>query len=353
MTANALRNAPQRAAFTAPQKAALVIAALGPDAAKPIMEQVGDKHMRAFAEALAHLRDIPKEDLLAVVSEFVARLGARDGLMKGGFEEARNLIAHFQDEEHATKLLDDVDAPGGRTVWQKLEDVDPKAFAAWLDAQDPQAVTVVLSRLDADKASTTLGLLAPDMARTVLIRLTKPVNVRREALRVLEETIEREFLAPMRKKANLSDSSELVGSMLNNLPEEKRAAMLEILAKETPEILDSVKAYILTFKDIPARVPPNAVAKVVREVEVDVFLKAAKYGKQNAPEAVEYIFKNISQRMGQQYEEQIAALKGVTLAEAEAAQAEIMTAVRRLVAAGEFQLVKLEKPGAEAEEVYV
>ena len=128
--------------------------------------------------------------------------------------------------------------------------------------------------------------------------------------------------------------------------------MLEFIAAESPEVLNDVKAFILTFKDIPERVPANAIAKVVREVEVDVFLKAAKYGKQNAPEAVEFIFKNISQRMGQQYEEQMGEMKPFTLAEAEAAQAQIMTALRRLVAAGEFELNKIDT-GEVDEEVYV
>lgn len=353
MSSNALQKSSPRAGFTAPQKAALIIAALGPEVAKPIMDQVGDKNLRTFADALAHLQNIPRHDLLAVISEFVAHLGANDGMMQGGFGPTRDLISHFKGEDDATKLLDDVNPPGGRTVWQKLESIDVRKFAGWLDTQDPQAVVVVLSRLDADKASTTLGLLSPELAKTALIRLTKPVNVRREALRVLEDSIERDFLAPMRKAASASDPGELIGLMLNNLSEEKRAAMLEVLAKETPEILESVKAYILTFKDIPSRVPPNAVSKVIREVEVETFLKAAKYGRQNAPEAVEYIFKNISQRMGQQYEEQIAALKQVTLADAESAQAEIMIAVRRLAAAGEFQLIKIEKEGVKEEEVYV
>lgn len=341
-----------RDGFTAPQKAALVLAALGPEAAKPLIEKVSDRHLQAFAEAYAHLRNIPRQELLSVVSEFVARLTAADNQLAGGFEEARALIAQVKGPEDTTRLLDEVIAPGGRSVWQKLERVDPKTFAAWLSGQHPQAVAVIMTRLDPDLASTVLGFLDPELARQTVVRLARPMPVRREALRVLEEAVERDFLAPMRAAAKASRPGQTIGALLNNLSDEKREAMLQFIAAESPEVLDDVKAFILTFKDLPERVPANAIAKVVREVEVDVFLRAAKYGKQNAPEAVEFIFKNISQRMGQQYEEQMGEMKPFTVVEAEAAQAQVMTALRRLVAAGEIELNKLATAEAE-QEVYV
>ena len=51
--------------------------------------------------------------------------------------------------------------------------------------------------------------------------------------------------------------------------------------------------------------------------------------------------------MKQQYEEQMAALKQVTLADAEAAQALFMSTVRKLVASGEITLVKVDTGEAE------
>jgi len=338
--------------FTPQQKAALVVAALGPEAAKPIMEKIGDKHLRAFAQAYAELRNVPKEDLLAVIAEFVGEIGGGDDGFQGGFEGARALISQIKTPEDTTRLLDDIDAPGARTVWQKLEKANDQNFAGWLADQHPQTVSVVLSRLDSDKASAILALLPPELSKQCVMRLARPMQVRREALRVLEEAIERDFLSPARRASKAARPGEAIGAMLNNMPEEKRAAMLAFIQAETPDVYEDVRAFILTFKDIPERVPANAIAKIVREVDVDVFLKAAKYGRQNAPAAVEFIFKNISQRMGQQYEEQMAAMKQYTLVEAEAAQAQIMSAVRRLVSKGEFELNRIAKEGGE-EEVYV
>ncbi|MBI1366986.1 MAG: hypothetical protein GC153_13645 [Alphaproteobacteria bacterium] len=339
--------------LTAPQKAALVIAALGPEAAGPIMEKVGDKHLKAFAEAYARLQDVPRSQLILVAREFVSRIGKSDDTIKGGFEDARALIAKIKGEEDAAKLLEDIDAPDGRSVFNKLDKVDDKAIAEYLESQHPQTVAVILSRMNSDKASSVLSVLKKEVAEDAIMRLSKGVSVRREALRVLEETIDREFLAPARNASKAKKPGLAIGGLMNNLSPDKREAFLKFIEEKTPDIVEDVKSCILTFEDIPARVPPNAIPLVVRQMDADAFLKAMKYGRKNAPESVEFIFKNISQRMKQQYEEQMDALKQVTLADAEAAQALFMSTVRQLVAEGEFQLVKPADPEQEEEVAYI
>ena len=336
--------APARAGFTAPQKAALIIAALGPEAAGPIIERIGDKHLKAFAEAYARLQNVGRKDLTAIVAEFLTNVsgGERGDGLKGGFAEARSLVSHFKGEESATKLLDSIDAPGGRTVWQKLAAVEDQALADYLAAKSPQTIAVVMARMDLDKASNILALLPDDAAQNVISRLTKPAPVRPEALHALAAAIESELLAPLRKAAKSGGPGEKIGAMLNNMSEEKRESFLQFIASKAPDLIDDVKSAILTFKDIPARLPAKAVTQVTREVDVQTVLKAAKYGRKNAPETVEFLFANISQRLVQQYEEQMKEMKPVTVADAEAAQGQIMIAIRKLVAEGAFELNKIE-----------
>jgi flagellar motor switch protein FliG len=356
MSADAIRRLPpphdERRGFTAPQKAALIIAALGPEAAGPIIERVGDKHLKAFAEAYARLQKIPRKDLMAVVAEFVSHFGEEGEDLKGGMEEARELLTRFKGPETTTKILDDVTAPGGRTVWQKLESVADEAIAGYLAQQHPQTVAVILSRLATDKASSVLGQLKPELAQQVLIRLAKPMAIRREALKVLADTVDREFLAPARAAAKAKRPGLAIGAMMNNLAAETRDNLLQFIETQTPDIIEDVKSCILTFQDLATRLPPNAANLAVRETDADAFLKAMKYGKQNAPETVEFIFKNISQRMKQQYEEQMEALKQVTVADAEASQALFMSTVRRLIASGEITLNKIET-GEEEQVAYI
>lgn len=327
--------------LTTAQKAALIIAALGPESAGPIIERIEDKHLRAFARAYAHLQTVPKSALKTVVEEFVGRLSKDDNEIRGGFDETRELLGQFIGSDDIIRLMDDINVPGGQTVWEKLDRATDEALAAYLETQNSQLVAVVLSKINTEKASRVLDIIDDAIAEKVIIRLAKPMQIKREVLRVLSDTIERDFLMPLRDSSKGRNPGAMIGAMMNNVMSEKRDKLLAYITANAPDILGDVRKSMLTFPDLAARVPSNAISMVIKGIDTDVFLQAAKYGRRNAPESVEFIFKNISQRMAQQYEEQIEKLKTISVKDAEAAQAAFMTAVRKLVASGEIELIEL------------
>ena len=335
------QRAPGVPTLTAPQKAALVITALGPEAAGPIIERIEDKHMRAFARAYAHLQTVPKATLQNVVAEFLGQFSKDDDEIKGGYEETRELLSQFVTSDKIIHLMEDIDEPGGDSIWTKLERAPDNEFAEYLSKQNTQVVAVVLSKINTEKASTILDLLEVEVAQQVIIRLSRPLNIQREALAILSDTIEREFLSPMKSSSEKRNPGEMIGSMMNNIMSEKREELLKFISEDVPDILKDVRKTMLTFQDIATRVPAKAMPMVIKEMEVNDFLQAVKFGRQNAPSSVEFIFANISQRMVQQYEEQIEALKTVTVKEAETAQTAFMVIVRKLVAAGEIELIEI------------
>lgn len=327
--------------LTTPQKAALIIAVLGPESAGPIIERIEDKHLRAFARAYAHLQTVPKGAIEGVVKEFVGRLSKNDEEIKGGYEETRELLSQFIGSDDIIRLMDDIDIPGGESIWERLERAPDAALAEYLGKQSPQLIAVVLSKLNAEQASRLLDLLDTELARDTILRLSKPIQIKREALQVLSDTIERDFLNPLRQETRTRNPGEMIGAMMNNITSEKREELLTFISSKTPDIMRDVKKSMLTFQDIPERVPGKAISLVIKEMELSDFLQAAKFGKQNAPSSVEYIFSNISQRMAQQYEEEMETLKKIPVKNAERAQAAFMAIVRKLVAAGEIELMDI------------
>jgi len=325
--------------LTAAQKAALVIAALGPEAAGPIIERIEDKHLRAFARAYAHLHTIPQAALKVVAEEFVGQLGVGGGSeLKGGVQETKELLRQFISQDEIVRLMDGLDVPGGESVWEKLDRAEDEALSEYLATQNMQLVAVVLSKINTEKASRILNMLEEEVAMKIIARLAKPMHIDQPVLEVLSETIERDFLAPLRASPDVRNPGQMIGSMMNNVMSEKREKLMAYIAESQPDIVADVKKSLLTFQDVAERVPANAITMVIKELDSEPFLQAVKFGRQNAPSSVEFIFNNISQRMRQQYEEEIEKLKPITVEEAEAAQASFMTIVRRLAASGEIEL---------------
>ncbi|MHA7873425.1 MAG: hypothetical protein ACX939_13840, partial [Hyphococcus sp.] len=140
------------------QKAALVIAALGPDAAGPIIERIDQKHLKAFAKAYSHLQTIPKSALKTVIEEFMSNLGGGEEEIQGGVAQTRALLGQFVGDDDVVNLMEGIKAPGGETVWQRIDRADDGALADYLAKQNPQLVAVVLARIDPDKASRILDI---------------------------------------------------------------------------------------------------------------------------------------------------------------------------------------------------
>ncbi|MEM9169150.1 MAG: FliG C-terminal domain-containing protein [Pseudomonadota bacterium] len=333
--------------LTAPQKAALIIAALGPEAAGPIIERITDNHLRAFTRAYANIDRIDYDQLLQVVEEFTEKLRRSQNEVKGGFEQARSLLSEFKSADEIIRLMEDIGAPGGRSVWEKLEEANEKALAKYLATQNPQTIAVVMTKLSGDKAAFVLTALPEALAREVVMKMSKPIDVGAPAMRVLTETIEAEFLAPTTSSKTERSPGRIVGSLMNSLPTERRDSLLTHMNEHAPQIMPIVQKYMLTFQDFAERVPANAVAIIVREAGEDILLKALKFGKQNAPSAVEYILENISQRMSQQYVERLDKIDKVSAKEAEASQRQIMGIVRELEGKGEIRLNEVMMDEAE------
>ena len=331
-----------RLMLTASQKAALIVTALGPEAAGPIIERIGDKHLRAFTRAYAQMQSIPREALKAVVEEFLSALKPDDNKIHGGVNVTREFLSQFKSNDEITALMEDLDAPSGQNVWSKLERADDEELADYLITQRPQIIAVILSKLNTEKASTLLNRMESDIAGKVILCLSRPLNIDPEALKILSDTIEREFLTKAKATTKAGNSSgEMIGAMLNNIVTEKREALLEVITASVPEIMKDVRKSMLTFPEIPTRVPPNAIPMAVREMEQDDFLLAVKYGRENAPESADFIFKNISQRMAAQYEEDMEKLNISSVEAAETAQAQFMSIIRGLAKSGEIMLIEV------------
>lgn len=342
--------APLGAGLTAAQKAALVLATLGPELAGPIIERIDEKHLRAFARAYAQMQKIPQTALSAVAEEFVGNLSQEDsGFIEGGFSATRDLLGNFLESDDMMRLMDEIDAPGAQSVWEKMERVPDEQLIEYISTQNPQLIAVILSRINVETASRLLDLMEADLAGDVVLRLTRPMDVKPHILKILEDTIERDFLAPMRRVVVKEKPGEMVGAMMNNIASKKRETLLGVLTSQAPDVMNDVRKSMLTFDDLDTRAPANAMPMVIKELDEDVFLKATKYGQENAPKCVEFIFANISQRMAQQYKEQMEDMKDFPPEEGEAAQAAFMSILRRLVKQGEIELNEIEEETPEGE----
>lgn len=336
----------QVAPLTAPQKAAVVIAALGPESAAEILQGMSEANIRKFAAAISNLRRIPKPVLDHAITEFLSALGG-DEEVRGGTSEARKILRGVLDDDSVARIMEDVEGPSGRTLWEKLSNCSDEAVASFLQNEHQQTAAVVLSKLRSDKAASILERFPPDFARAVVLRLAHVPRLDIAVVEVVKDVIQRDFLNALQREQATRKPADVIGSLLNNVSERTRGPLIRSLEDAEPTLAKQVHRVMFTFGDLSQRVAPTDVALILRAVEEPVLVQALKAAKASNPRIVEFMLSNISKRLAQRLEEEIDAIAEPRGREGEKAQAEVIKSVQALAARGELTLLD---PGGDDDE---
>lgn len=328
-----------KALLTAPQKAAVIIGALGAEAAGPILEQMDESSLRNFANAMSKLKKIEPELVQSTIFEFLQELEAMENTVNGGLGQARSLLEQYVNEATLSRIMDDVDMPSVHNVWRKLGKVDDQALAEFLAREHPQTAAVVLSKLSAEHAARILSRVDPDRARDIVFGITKTASLDPSVIEAIGDSVSKDFLANQRAVGSRVKPADRIGSIMNYTAGDVRQHVLSFLTETQPEFAEEVKRKMFTFEDIHERLEKRDVAAVVRGADGDDLLKALAGAADNAPQSAEYILSSISSRVAEQIRADLAEVGKVKIREAEEAQNAILKIIREMEASGELKLI--------------
>jgi flagellar motor switch protein FliG len=328
--------APKPPELSPSKKAAIIIGALGIDAAGPILEQMDETALRNFAAAMSKLHRIGPQVVAETIIEFVTELNQFDQTINGGLENARAILEQYVNEATLARIMDDADLPSVHNVWRKLSKVDDQALTEFLGREHPQTASVVLSKLAPEQAARVLSGLDEDKAKEIVYGLMKTSGLDAAVIEAIGGSVSRDFLAKQSEQAQALKPADRVGAIMNYSGGEVRKSVLDFLEETKPDFAADVKRKMFTFEDIPDRIEKRDLAAVVRAADQDTLLTALAGAAENAPETREYLLSGISSRVAEQIREELDELGKVKIREAEEAQTEILKTIRALEAAGEL-----------------
>jgi flagellar motor switch protein FliG len=323
------------------EKAAVILVALGPEIAASLMGGFDERPMRRFAAAVSRLDEVPKETVIAVVDEFLERLGDETSV-RGGIDEARRILGQILDEEQLARVLEELDAKGGRSIWQRLGDAADAPLAAWLGTQHPQVAAMVMGKLRPEQSARLLERFEPAFGHDVVLRLARVPTPDPGAMEVLKSAIERDFVSAMERTQGARKPTELIAGLMNHVSASAREMFLKQMEEADAKLAQEVQRVMFTFTDIATRVAARDVAQVVRAVDEPVLLTALKTAMAVDDPAAEFILGNVARRLSERLREDLAAMPEVRQKEGEQAQAEVVGAVRKLAQSGAIKLIELD-----------
>jgi flagellar motor switch protein FliG len=255
------------------------------------------------------------------------------GAIMGSYEQTQKLLAAFMPPEKVDTLMEEIRGPAGRTMWDKLGNVNEAVLANYLKNEYPQTVAVILSKIKSEHAGRVLAALPEDFALECVMRMLRMEPVQREILDKIEQTLRTEFMSNLARTSK-RDSHEMMAEIFNSFDRQTESRFIAALEERNRESAERIRALMFVFEDL-SKLDPGGVQTLLRTVAKDQLGLALKGASDSLREM---FFSNMSERAAKIMREDMESMGPVRLRDVDAAQMAMVQVAKDLAAKGEIML---------------
>jgi flagellar motor switch protein FliG len=313
------------------EKAAVVLLSLGEEQTK-LWAALDDEEIKEISQAMSTLGTVSSSVVEDLLVEFVSGMSMTGAIM-GSFEQTQRLLGSFLPGDKVDGLMEEIRGPAGRTMWDKLGNVNEAVLANYLKNEYPQTVAVVLSKIKSEHAARVLASLPEDFALECVQRMLRMEPVQREILDKIEQTLRTEFMSNLARTSK-RDSHEMMADIFNNFDRQTESRFMAALEERNRESAERVRALMFVFEDL-SKLDPGGIQTLLRAVEKDKLGLALKAASDTLREM---FFSNMSERAAKIMREDMDSMGPVRLKDVDGAQMAMVQAAKDLAAKGEIML---------------
>jgi len=316
--------------LTGPEKAAILMLSLGEEYTAKLFTHMDDEEIKEISQTMASLGTVSSNIIERLFVEFAEAMSATGSLV-GTYESTERLLLKTLSKDKVDTIMEDIRGPAGRTMWDKLGNVNENVLANYLKNEYPQTVAVVLSKIRADHSGRVLAILPESFAMEVIMRMLRMEAVQKEVLDDVERTLRTEFMTNL-ARTNRRDSHEMLAEIFNSLDRQTEHRFMAALEERNRESAERIKALMFTFEDL-AKLDPNGVQALIRSVDKQKLAIALK----GASETVrDLFFTNMAERAGKILKEDMATMGPVRLRDVDEAQTYMVQLAKDMASKGEI-----------------
>ncbi|HEY3917815.1 MAG TPA: flagellar motor switch protein FliG [Stellaceae bacterium] len=325
------------------ERAAILMLSLGEEHSTRLFALMDEEEIKEISACMANLGTVSATIVERLFVDFADQISATGSLI-GTHESTERLLAKVLGADKVASIMEEIRGPAGRTMWDKLGNVNESVLANYLKNEYPQTVAVVLSKIKSDHSGRVLTQLPESFAMEVIMRMLRMEAVQKEVLDDVERTLRNEFFTSL-ARTNRRDAHELIAEIFNSLDRNTETRFLAALEERNRDSAERIKSLMFTFEDLQ-KLDSGAIQQVLRAAEkekIPVALKGA------SDPLKDLFFSNMSERAGKLLREEIAGMGPVRLKDVEEAQSYLVSVAKDLAARGE---IIISDGSAEDELVY-
>ena len=313
--------------YTGLQKATALVLTLGVDLSSSVLQYLGEAELETIMLAFSSSGPITPDLRRDSLNEAYALSIAGSGLMSGGIEYTRQLLARAVGPRRGSEILERISAHQQLSSFEMLRNADPSQIAGLLQDEHPQTIALVLSYMDSKLAAEILTNMPQDLQIDVTLRLATMDRVSPQVLQVVERSLKHK-LSGVISEADFRATGGVtfLVQVLNQVDRGVQKTIFDALEPTNPKLVDEIRANMFTFDDL-IKLDDRSIQRVLRDVNKQDLSLALK----GVPDKIrDHILKNLSERARETLKEEIDIL-GPQLAEnVYAAQRKIVDVVLAL-----------------------
>ncbi|MEQ8398480.1 flagellar motor switch protein FliG, partial [Thalassobaculum sp.] len=315
--------------ITGPEKAAILLMSLGEEQAAKLFGQMDDEEIKEISQVMAGLGTVSSNIVERLFVEFAEQVSSTGSLV-GSLDSTERLLTKVLGEDRVGDIMEEIRGPAGRTMWDKLANVNEQVLANYLKNEYPQTVAVILGKIQQGHAAKVLGTLPENFAMEVVMRMLRMEAVNKDIEKDVERVLRTEFMSNL-ARTNRRDSHEMMAEIFNNLDRATESRFLSALEERNKDAAERIRSLMFTFEDL-SRLDPAGVQTLLRAVDKDKLVIALKGSSE---ELRDLFFSNMSERAAKLMREDMQSLGPIRLKDVEEAQQAMVQSAKDLSDRGE------------------
>jgi flagellar motor switch protein FliG len=318
--------------LTGAERAAIIMLSLGEEHSARIWQLMDEDEIKEVSQIMSNLGTVSSTLVEKLLVDFVSQMSGTGSLM-GSYESTERLLVGILPPERVSTIMEEIRGPAGRTMWDKLGNVNETVLANYLKNEYPQTVSVVLSKIKPEHAARVLGALPEEFALEVVQRMLRMESVQKDILDKVEQTLRVEFMSNLARTAK-RDAHEQMAEIFNNFDRQTESRFITALEERSRDSAERIKALMFTFEDL-GKLDPGSIQTLLRNVEKDKLALALKGATDGLRDV---FFSNMSERAGKILRDDMEAMGPVRLKDVDEAQMRMVNVAKDLANKGEIMI---------------
>ncbi len=323
-------------------RAAILLLSMGEENAAGIIKKLSRNEVRALSERMAKIANFSQDHVAQILNDFFDCYRNESGVSGASRLYLERALDKAVGRKLARGMLDDIYGGALADDIRRLEWVPAELLVRFMEQEHIQMQALILAFLPADQASAVLTLFPAQKHDEILFRIANMREVSEHVIEDLRFTLERCIEYVGEQVGARVNGVQQVADIMNRYSGNK-AEVMELLKMHDTQMAEAIEDKMYDFFSLSQQ-SEEVLSKLLTDIPDELWVTALKGADQ---QLTDNLLGVLPKRLAQVYRQQIDSMKPQPVRKVEAARAQIMAMVKKMIASGwnEYRLYPEETVG--------